>query len=309
MERILDNMWTFIITLHFLNRCLLGASTVRDLGIIHTIVPHITKREMAVLSNSNLSKRIQTCAFQRERTCSRPCWGSGSGQQTAIPVPPRPGPPRHGQPSAYLLWHPLSLETPSVTSQKKTACQFMDSFSFFFWLIYVASGILVLRPGTEPGPWQWQHGWRPNHWTAQEFPSRTLLKGTVVLEKLRMKGKKKSLQRAPPTPAFLWHLGPPSFQLTNALGWNGPTVKQWYHVRTQDGQCQVPGPENHSKYTGQLSKVDCRSGFYSPLWDPCHLLQAELQQKRGWNPGSVLHGKLPLEVKGGGPAQAWNWSQ
>ena len=138
MERIFDNMWTFVTTLHFLNRCLLGASTVMDLGTIHTIVPHITKREMAVLSNSNLSKCIQTWAFQRERTCSWPCWGSGSGLQTAIPVPPRPGPPRHWRPSAYLLWHPLSLETPSVTSQKKTACQFMDSFFFLavlrgFW--------------------------------------------------------------------------------------------------------------------------------------------------------------------------------
>ena len=67
MERILESMWTFIITLHFFNRCLLSASTVMGLGMIHMIVPHITKREMTVLSNSNLSKAVQTCAFQRQR--------------------------------------------------------------------------------------------------------------------------------------------------------------------------------------------------------------------------------------------------
>ena len=54
--------------------------------------------------------------------------------------------------------------------------------------------------------------------------------------------------------------------------------------------------------------MDCRSGFYSPLWDPCHLLQAEFQQKRGWNPSPLLHIKLPLEVNGGGPAK-WRRSR
>ena len=30
-------------------------------------------------------------------------------------------------------------------------------FLFFFWLYYLARGILGLQPGIEPGAWRWEH--------------------------------------------------------------------------------------------------------------------------------------------------------
>ena len=41
-----------------------------------------------------------------------------------------------------------------------SAHDFLSFFLSFFFLRYVACGILVLRPGIEPppGPWQWESG-------------------------------------------------------------------------------------------------------------------------------------------------------
>ena len=44
-------------------------------------------------------------------------------------------------------------------------------FKFFFWLHCTACGILVPRPGIEPGPSSMRVQ-SPNHWTAREFPER-----------------------------------------------------------------------------------------------------------------------------------------
>ena len=40
----------------------------------------------------------------------------------------------------------------------------------FFWPHHVACGILVPRPGIEPGPSSVK-AQNPNHWTTREFPS------------------------------------------------------------------------------------------------------------------------------------------
>ena len=40
---------------------------------------------------------------------------------------------------------------------------------FFFWPRHTACGILVARPGIEPGPWSVK-GQSPTHWTTREFP-------------------------------------------------------------------------------------------------------------------------------------------
>ena len=42
-------------------------------------------------------------------------------------------------------------------------------FVCLFWPSSVACGILVPRPGTEPGP-SAVRVWSPNHWTTREFP-------------------------------------------------------------------------------------------------------------------------------------------
>ena len=44
------------------------------------------------------------------------------------------------------------------------------AFSLFFWPYHVAGGILVPKPGVEPGPMTVKMQ-NPNHWTAREFPS------------------------------------------------------------------------------------------------------------------------------------------
>lgn len=77
----------------------------------------------------------------------------------------------------------------------------------------------------------------------------------------------------------------------------------------QNWQLQVPGSENHDKHTAQLSEMDGGVWFYSSLWDPCHLLHTEFQQKKSWNLSSVQHIKSLLEAKGGGLTQTKNCSQ
>ena len=42
-------------------------------------------------------------------------------------------------------------------------------FFFFFWLRFAPHGILVLRPGIEPGP-PAVKAWSANHWTTRESP-------------------------------------------------------------------------------------------------------------------------------------------
>ena len=51
---------------------------------------------------------------------------------------------------------------------------FFSFFLSFFWLHCVARRILVPRPGIEPGP-SAVKAWTPNHWTAREFPQKTVL--------------------------------------------------------------------------------------------------------------------------------------
>ena len=46
---------------------------------------------------------------------------------------------------------------------------FIFKIFFIFWLHHAACGILVPRPGIEPGP-PAVEAWSPNHWTAREFP-------------------------------------------------------------------------------------------------------------------------------------------
>ena len=72
------------------------------------------------------------------------------------------------------LWSTLSpliiLETTvSTFLQSSRDKRKVASFSLFFWPYHVAGGILVPKPGIEPGPTivKMQN---PNHWTAREFP-------------------------------------------------------------------------------------------------------------------------------------------
>ena len=45
-------------------------------------------------------------------------------------------------------------------------------FILFFWPCHVVCGILVPRPGIEPGPPALE-AWSFNHWTAREVPKKT----------------------------------------------------------------------------------------------------------------------------------------
>ena len=45
-------------------------------------------------------------------------------------------------------------------------------FSFFFWARRATCGILIPRPGIEPGPLAMKE-WSLNHWTAREFPGKS----------------------------------------------------------------------------------------------------------------------------------------
>ena len=60
--------------------------------------------------------------------------------------------------------------------------------TFFSWLCPAACGILVPRPGVEPGPYAARMG-SPNHWTAREVP-RQVFSAYCVLSTRAMIMKK-----------------------------------------------------------------------------------------------------------------------
>ena len=68
----------------------------------------------------------------------------------------------------------------TVPLKKKITIYFLFKLSLFFvclfWPHCTARGILVPRPGVEPGS-PVVEAWSPNHWTTREFPQITILNG------------------------------------------------------------------------------------------------------------------------------------
>ena len=79
------------------------------------------------------------------------------------------------------LWGPLAsfVHAPrSLLNASTLSVQFDESFFFFFGPCCTACGILVPRPGIEPGP-SAVRAQSPNYWTTREFP-RWVLKNTHI---------------------------------------------------------------------------------------------------------------------------------
>ena len=84
----------------------------------------------------------------------------------------------------------------------------------------MACGILVPRPGTEPGPSSVK-AWSPNQWTAREFPRMVLIcsKTSVVWRRERLVLPHAQFKRSPgPVPIELVDLCFKSN--TGCQGWN-----------------------------------------------------------------------------------------
>ena len=68
---------------------------------------------------------------------------------------------------------------------------------FFFWLSYAASRILVPWPGIEPGPPAVDMQ-SPNHWTAKEIPSKSVLHSRGITHFYLKKESKRFLRNGNP---------------------------------------------------------------------------------------------------------------
>ena len=72
---------------------------------------------------------------------------------------------------AYKSAYPIFIQMQSRYMYSSTSCFsffFFFIFIFSFWPCLMACGILVPRPGIEPGPLAVKV-WSPNHWTTREF--------------------------------------------------------------------------------------------------------------------------------------------
>ena len=70
--------------------------------------------------------------------------------------------------SLVLIAHPASFPVIPCFFCYLFVCLFCFVLFFSFWLCGAACGILVLRPGLEPGPSAVKVQ-SPNRWTAKEF--------------------------------------------------------------------------------------------------------------------------------------------
>ena len=119
------------------------------------------------LSPSCLERSLVHSRHKRNALCFYKVHGDSTGSREGILLLMEQ---LHSPRAPFPLWA-LGL---AWTFSAFCVCVYIVFVFNFFWLYHATCGILVPRPGIEPGP-PAVEAWSPNHWTAREVPGFFLL--------------------------------------------------------------------------------------------------------------------------------------